>query len=162
MMKILFLIPLSLVILFQQETKPGSVQGRFVAVDKLQALTNPREPRQQLIVEVQNARLFAKGQLIRVVYFAETTSLRGGAKFLGIETWGYANTWNLKTHHPTTANERAACADVDNFFRAADGSIDENEKHEPILRYRSTQSKADMKFDDLSVMPCVILDSLEH
>ena len=71
MMKILFLISLSLVI-FSQETKSGSVQGRFVAVDKLQAFTNPREPRQQLIVEVLNTRLFAKGQFIRVVYFAET------------------------------------------------------------------------------------------
>lgn len=161
-MKILFLIPLSLVILFQQETKPGSVQGRFVAVDKLQALTNPREPRQQLIAKIQNAGLFAEGQLIRVIYFAETTSLRGGAKFLGKETLDYANNWNLKIHQPKTANERAACADVDNFLRAADGSIDEDGKHEPILRYRSTQSKADMKFDDLSVMPCVILDSLEH
>ena len=153
---------LSFVLTLQQQKEPPALVGRFVAFDKLQGLTNPREPWQQFVVEVQRGRLFTSGQLLRVVYFAPTTSVRGGAKFLGDETLSYSNRWNLKIHQPSTANERSACLDVDNFFRAADGSIDENEKHEPMLRYRSTQSKADMKFDELSVMPCFILDALDQ
>ncbi len=60
--------------------------GKFVAVDKFQGLTNPHEPIQRFVVEVQKGELFAEGQVLKVIYFAETTSIRGGAKFLGDET----------------------------------------------------------------------------
>jgi hypothetical protein len=139
----------------------GDVSGKFVAFDILQTLTNPREPKQLLIVEVQEAGLFSKGQLVRVVYFAPGTSLRGGAKFLKDEL-SYGNTWTLKVRQPSTGNERVYCADVDNFWRTATGSIDEDGKHHQLLRFRSTQFKADMKFDSLKDMPCLILDSLER
>lgn len=163
MIKFCLLFSFSLILPFQApKAQPSSLSGKFVAFDTLQGLTNPHEPRQLFVVEVQKPGLFAKGQLLRVVYFAPTTSIRGGAKFLRDETLDYANTWTLKVHQPSTDNERVACADVDNFFRAADGSIDENENHEPILRFRSTQFKTDIKFDDLPAMPCLILDSLRR
>jgi len=108
------------------------------------------------------SRIARQVQLVRLSYFAESTSIRGGAKFLGDEKLAYSKKWNLKIHQPTTINERSACKDVDDFLRAADGSIDENAAHEPLLRYRSTQTRADVKFDRLSAMPCFVLDSLEQ
>jgi hypothetical protein len=142
-------------------SQPNCLSGKFVAFDKLQILTNPREPKQLFIVEVQKAGLFDKGQLLRLVYFAPGTSIRGGAKFLRDEL-AYANTWTLKVHKPSTENERIYCAEVDNFWRAADGSIDEDGKREQILRFRSTQFQADVRFENLKNMPCLILDSLER
>lgn len=143
-------------------TTQTELTGRFVAFDKFQGLTNPREPIQRFVVEVQKGGLFAAGQSLKVVYFAETTSMRGGAKFLGDQTLSYANTWTMKIHQPSTEKERLACRKVDNFLRAPDGSVDEDERGKPILRFRSTRLLGDITFDDLSVMPCLILDSLTH
>ena len=154
-------ILVSLGLTSQQDKESDSLVGRFLAFDKLQGLTNPREPRQQFVFRLEHESPSRSGTLIRLVYFPETTSLRGGAKFLTDDKLAYPNRWNLRVHQPRTTNERSACKDVDDFFRAADGSIDENEKHEPMLRYRSTQTKADMRFDGLSTMPCLILDSMD-
>lgn len=151
---------LSLGLTLQQDKESDSLVGRFVAFDKLQGLTNPREPRQQFVFGLEDGSSSNRGLLVRLIYFPETTSLRGGAKFLTDDKLAYSNRWNLRVHQPRTTNERSACKDVDDFFRAADGSIDENEKHEPMLRYRSTQTKADLRFDGLSTMPCLILDSM--
>lgn len=163
-MKLTFILVIffSLGFCLQAERKSLSLSGRFVAFDKLQGLTNPREPRQHFVFEAEDEGQRASDQLVRLIYFAESTSIRGGAKFLGDEKLAYSKKWNLKIHQPTTINERSACKDVDDFLRAADGSIDENAAHEPLLRYRSTQTRADVKFDRLSAMPCFVLDSLEQ
>lgn len=161
MIRFWVIVAFSIVILGQTtRSQPSVLSGKFVAYDTLQGLTSPREPKQFFVVEVQSTGLFESGQLLRVIYFAPSGSIRGSARFLGIETLNYSKTWTLSFHKPSTENERIYCADVDGFLRASDGTIDENEKHEPLLRFRSTRFKAYIKFDDLGVMPCLILDSL--
>lgn len=127
--------------------------AKFVAFDKFSALSNPREPNQLLLIEIQKS----KGELLKVIYFPKTNGSRGGAKFLEADTLNYKNLWKMKLRQPLE-NEKLSC-EADNFLRTSDGEIDTNEKNEPTLRFRSTQIDADVKLDDLSDMPCMILDS---
>jgi len=151
-----------LIILFAlpyQSANPELISGRFIASDKFQGLTNPREPIQMLFVEVQGKGTAPGVKLLKVVYYPETTGIRGGAKFLGNDTLKYSNVWKLKFHLPLEEREKHACGQFDNFFRASNGTID-TDGREPLLRYRSTQFEADIKFENLSKMPCMILDSI--
>lgn len=132
--------------------------GRFLAYDRFQGLTNPREPIQRFVVETQKGS--TGKQLLKIVYFPETTSIRGGAQFLGDQTLSYRNTWTMKVHRPSSVNERFACDNTDNFFKTPAGSPDLDENHKPILRFRSTRFQKEIKFENLSLMPCLILDAL--
>ena len=141
-------------------TAPKALRGKFVAYDQFQGLTDPRQPLQRFVVEAQKGESVEEVRLLRLVYFAEGTSIRGGAKFLGDHTLSYSNTWTMRVHRPSKENERAACDKIDNFFRTSDGSPSTDETGQPILRFRSTRSSEEVKFDGLSAMPCLVLDSL--
>jgi hypothetical protein len=151
-----------LITLSHQSADPALINGRFIAFDILQSLTNPHEPTQSFIVEVQDKNPYINVKLLRVVYFAPTNGLRGGAKFLSHDILDYKNVWKLKLHQPLTAGEKSACSQYDNFWRVMDGTIDIDEKKEPILRYRSTQFEAEIKFEKITEMPCMILDSIQQ
>lgn len=141
----------------QMET---NLRGRIVAYDKFQGLTNPREPSQLFIAQLHHPAKEAGGRPVKLVYFPETMSIRGGAKFLTEDSIKFGAIWQFNTHIPASEKEKFACGRFDNFFRFTDGTIDEDEKHEPILRFRSTQFAGDVIFDDLASMPCYVLDSL--
>jgi hypothetical protein len=137
------------------------ISGRFIAFDKFQGLTNPREPIQMLFVEMQDQGAPSGVKLLRVVYYPETTGVRGGAKFLTDDILRYKNIWKLKFHQPLEEREKRACGQFDNFFRTSGGAID-TDGREPLLRYRSTQFDADIKFEKLGEMPCMVLDSVNQ
>jgi hypothetical protein len=140
--------------------KEQSVVGRFVAYDRFAGLSNPREPKQELFFEVQEGGALPRGTLIRLLYFPNTTSMRGGARFLDLEMLKYERSWRLIVTEPISERERASCARVDGYFRSADGTIDENELGEPAMRFRSTQFEADIRFDTLAKIPCFVLRSM--
>ena len=66
-----------------QSADPPTLSGRFVAWDT-KVLDGPHEPKQQFIVEIPDEQSPGKVKLIRVVYFAPTNSMRGGAKLLDV------------------------------------------------------------------------------
>jgi hypothetical protein len=135
----------------QQSRKP--TLARFVAFDKFSGWKNPREPIQTLIIEIQKSKV----ELLKILYFPKTNGFRGGAKILETDTLNYKNLWRMKLRDPSE-NEKLNC-ETDNFLRTFDGEIDTNEKNEPTLRFRSTQIDADVKLNNLSEMPCQVLDS---
>lgn len=135
--------------------------GRFIASDSFQGFTNPREPVQRLFLEVRDKNSSSKLKLLKVIYFPETTGRRGGAKFLSEDILKYKNVWKLKVHQPTEQKEKFECGRFDNYLRSYDGGIDTDGK-EPLLRYRSTQSDAYIRFEKLSEIPCMILDSISR
>jgi hypothetical protein len=156
------LIIFSLLIAFPyQSANPDLIKGRFVAFDNLQGLTNPRQTTQRFIIEVQDKQTSPNAKLLKVVYFAPSGSVRGSAKFLGRDILDYRYVWKLKLHQPLEEREKSECSQFDNFWRVTDGTIDTDEKNEPALRYRSTQFEAEIKFEKLSEVPCMILDSIQ-
>lgn len=159
-MNSVFTLCLMSLIFFHSLDNP-MIYGRFVAFDRSYSLMNAHEPRQQFIVEVQNEELSAEMKLIIVVYFAPTTGFRGGAQLLEIDTLNYKNRWKLKLRQPLKKREREACSQIDNFLRSKDGKAYNDKRKEPVVRFRSTQFEADMIFEQLQEMPCMILESID-
>jgi hypothetical protein len=136
----------------QQEPKSNLVKP--LAIDRLFWLSSPHKPKQTFIVERQEIT----GGLLKVIYFPKTDGLRGGVtEFVDPKTLTNKTLWNLKLRNPLE-NEKAYCK-VDNYFRTSKGKIHKNEIGEPTLRFRATQIEADIKFNNLLEMPCMILES---
>ncbi len=149
----LFLILLSLSTDVSSQRDNESVEVVPLAYDRFYLLSDPQRPKQVFIVEVQNARK----DLLRVVYFPFTEGFRGGiTKFLDPKTLNSETLWKLRLRLPTDA-ENSAC-NSNNFLRE-DSNKSSINNQEPVLRFRSTQIDAEIKFVGLSEMPCMILDS---
>lgn len=151
-----FIIMCFVVFLFFQTANSQTVEGRFVAFDKSRTLTNAREPKQHFIVEIQDEKSPVKVNLIKVVYFVPTNSFRGGAKLLDTNALNYKKVWKLKLSKPSK-EEKDSCRQIDNFLRNEDGTVYNDEVKEPVLLFHSTQFNADIMFENLLEMPCMIL-----
>lgn len=148
-------------LLSTQEAISQTIIGRFIALDKSTALMSTHEPKQRFIVETPEEALSTGMKLIKVVYFAPTNGFRGGAKLLTEDTINYKNLWRLKLHQPIEDRERDSCKQIDNFLRVKNGKAYIDKMKEPVVLFRSTQFEADIIFEQLPDMPCMILDSVE-
>lgn len=136
----------------QQEPEPTLVKP--VAIDRLFWLSNPHQPRQVFIVEVQDTN----GRLLKVVYFPKTDGLRGGVtEFVDPRSLNKNTIWKLNLRSPLEEEKRQCM--TNDYLRTSKNKIHTNESGEPTLRFRSTQIEADIKFNSLSEMPCMILES---
>lgn len=139
----------------QQESKPTLVKP--LAYDKYYLLSGPPKPLQIFIVEVQNDNY----DLLKIIYFPKTDGLRGGeTEFIVPRTLNNKTLWNLKLRYPGE-KEKSYCK-TDNFVRTESNNIAVNKEKEAVLRFRSTQMDADIKFNNLSEMPCMILESFSE
>lgn len=154
---LILVVVLSCCSVFGVQPRNG-LTGRIVAYDRFQGLTNPYEPTQTLILELITPK--SEEKLVRLVYFAPTNGMRGGARFLDNKILQDETVSRFRVHQPSTEREEDICGRADSFFRSLQNVIDEDEKGEPLLRFRSTQFAADMKFDRIEAMPCLILDSI--
>jgi len=153
----ILLIIFALVISSSSQQNSETTIANFVAFDKFSGLSNPREPKQMFIIEVQKSSFFQAGKLIKVVYYPKTDGFRGGAKFLESDTLNYKNIWKMKLRQPSE-EEKLYC-EFENYLKTSDGEVDTDEKSEPTLKFHSTQIDADLKFNNLERIPCMILDS---
>jgi hypothetical protein len=136
---------------------PEAILVQPLAFDRFFWLLPPVKPKQIFIVEVQNTN----SELLKVIYFAPTDGFRGGkTDFIDARTLNGKTLWKLKLRIPSE-NEKIHCK-ADNYLRTSKGKIHTNESGEPILRFRSTQIEADIKFNNLSDMSCMILDSFSN
>ena len=125
---------------------------RPVAFDRLYLLSSPQRPKQVFIGEVQSTRT-----LLKIIYFPTTDGLRGGVtEFVDPATLNKKTVWLLELRSPLE-KEKFFC-EIDNFLRDSSKKFSTNEKKEPVLRFRSTQLDAFIKFNNLSEMPCMVLD----
>jgi hypothetical protein len=135
-----------------QQLEPTVVKP--VAFDRLYLLSSPHKPKQVFVVEVQNPN----SDLIKVIYFPKTDGFRGGVTdFVLPAILTNKTLWKLNLRDPLET-EKGYCK-IDNFWKNTSNKFSTDEKKEPILRFRSTQIDADVKFNNLSEMPCMILDS---
>lgn len=136
----------------QQSSEPILVKP--LAFDRFFGLSSPQKPRQVFIAEIQNS----SNSLVKVIYFPKTDGLRGGVtEFVDPKTLNNNTVWKLKLRLPLE-EEKLYCK-TDNYFRTSKNKIHTNESGEPTLRFHSTQIEADIKFNNLSEMPCMILAS---
>jgi hypothetical protein len=136
----------------QQESEPILIKP--VAFDRFFWLSSPANPRQVFVAEVQNS----SKSLVKVIYFPKTDGYRGGAtEFIDPKTLSNNTVWKLKLHR-ASGDEKLYCK-TDNYIRTSKNKIDTNESGEQTLRFHSTQIDADIKFNNLSEMGCMIVDS---
>jgi hypothetical protein len=139
------------------------ITGRFVAVNKFMLLRIHRGIRQHLIFE--NVKT---NELLKIVYLPKLKiennsigyELKSDPDFLSEDDLDYRKERLLLLRLPDKEIENIWCNQFDNYIRGEKNKIEKNEFGEDILQFQSTQFKADVKFDNLKAMPCLILDSL--
>jgi hypothetical protein len=133
----------------------------LIAYDRFApVVTNPREPHEVLIAEKGGSDLRpGPVEIVRIVYFPDTTGRRGGTNALPPSTLQKARQWVIKGRAATKAELGALCTS-DNYFRAADSSIDTNENGEPMMRFESLTFRGYIVFSDLVNTGCLIADSV--
>lgn len=130
-----------------------------VAFDRFASVfSNPHEPYELIIAENASSSQ-QPGELIRVVVFPETTGRRGDVKPLDESALRQLQRWTFKGRIATKKENDSICRAY-NYFRAADGPIDTNEKGEPTMRFQSVKYNGFIVFEGLASTACVISDSL--
>lgn len=145
--------------IFAQDQKVHNYVVNPLAFDRFASVVgNPREPYELIIAESLTPSDQLTTQIIRIVVFPETTGRRGGTKPLNEGAFRPFHSWKVRGRIATSSQLGTICAS-DNYFRAADGSIDTDENGEPVMRFQSVRYDGLIFFKDLAKSMCVIADS---
>jgi hypothetical protein len=136
--------------------------GRFVATEASYKFSNPHEPRQRYILEIEDRTETTGFRLIKAVYFIPTNGRRGGAIEIEKEKISYRNQWKFELVFPQNEEEKQLCIGIENYSKNEKGKIILNKQdREPVPMFTSTLYAADIIFEDLSEMPCFVLKKLQ-
>ena len=125
----------------------------FVAYDWLYALGTPTSPSQYFVVEIARERN-EKPVLLKLMYFPEPSSVRGGVKYLKIKPKLYLKGGSIKVRLPNL-EQSEQCGYFENFLE------DENKDEYPQMMFRSFKYESFMTFR-FEQMGCYVLDSVDN
>jgi hypothetical protein len=156
---LLELLLVSLSVAAQDNTEKRSV--RIVAYDRYFGMTNPREPIQSLIAEIQGSPDMEK-RLVKLIYMVKTkTGMVGDEQFIEPESLSYKFEWNAEIRRPDSRG-KFYCGQVDNYTIFKESGGEDAKVVDKVLRFRSTLFPALVFFENIEDLPCYIADSMSQ
>jgi hypothetical protein len=134
---------------------------RIVAYDRFSGMTNPREPIQSLIAEIQNSANSDK-RIVKLIYMVKTkVPMAGYAEFIEPESLSYKFEWNAEIRRPDSRG-KFYCGQVGNYTLFKESGEKDAKVVDKVLRFRSTMFPALVFFEKIEDLPCYIAVSMSR